>query len=279
MPGAPLGNRHARGEHSVSATPLVARRKSNDRRADQRVPEGESPGRLVDLDDACSFGRREVVEPRSPGAAASSTRRSPVPSRTAINSKSIVGSGSVPNPGREQVLEPRSQREDVRQMTSRRVGISKCDGQLEQRQRVALRVGHQPLAHVRRQRWEPLLEQGRRGRFVERLELVAGQSSTIEEALGFGPQRRQETDAGTGEATHGRSKHQRTRSVQPRQIIDHHQQGASHRGVAKKSENCVRHHQSVRRRPGIQTKRDAQRLTMQRRQPPQGRRGADAEHG
>jgi hypothetical protein len=63
MPGATYGNRHAGGEHSVSAPPLVARRKGNDRRADQRVPEHESRRRLVDVDQVCSFGRGEVVEP------------------------------------------------------------------------------------------------------------------------------------------------------------------------------------------------------------------------
>ena len=110
------------------------------------------------------------------------------------------------------------------------------------------------------------VEQGRRRRIVERLEFVAGQSSAIEEALGFGPHRRQETDTGAGEPTHGRSKHQRACSVQPRQVVDDHEQRASGGGVAKKSENRVRQHQSVRRHSGIQTQSDAQRLAIQRRQ-------------
>ena len=64
MPGAKVVPRHARREQSMSAAPLVARRQGNDRRADQRMREGEARGRLVNLDDAGVFGRRQVVEPR-----------------------------------------------------------------------------------------------------------------------------------------------------------------------------------------------------------------------
>lgn len=134
-----------------------------------------------------------------------------------------------------QLMQAGRQRQGVGQMTPRGPGISKSDGQLEQRERVALRFGDQPLAHTRRQRGEPLLEQGRRGRPVQRRELMAGQPSTIEEALGLGPQSRQESDAGAREATHGRSKNQRTCPVQIRQVIDYHQQRPRYRGVAEKS--------------------------------------------
>jgi hypothetical protein len=148
----------------------------------------------------------------------------------------------------------------------RPVARSSWPARCVQGERVALRVGDQPLAHARRQRREPLLEQGRRGRPVERLELATGQSSAIEEAPGLRPQGRQEPDAGAGEATHGRGENQRTRPVQPLQIIDHNQQGPGGRGVAKKGESRVRDHQPVRRRSGVQPESDAERLAMQRRQ-------------
>jgi len=103
---------------------------------------------------------------------------------------------------------------------------------------------------------------------------VTGQSSTIEEALGLGPQRRQESDTGANEATHGQGKNQRARSVQPLRVIDYHQQRPGCRGVAKKSKDRIRDHQLVRRRPGIQPRRDAQRLAVhgwQHRKPAQER--------
>ena len=148
MPGSTLGNRHARSQRSVSAAPLVARRQSNDRRADQRVPEDEPPSRLVNLDDARSFGGGEVVEPRF-------TRgrglQYPQVARTVQDGDQQHRDrrrGQVPDPGHEQVLEARRQRQDVRRLTSCRRGVSECDGQFEQRKRVALRFGDQPLAHV-----------------------------------------------------------------------------------------------------------------------------------
>jgi len=64
MPGAAFENRLALRERSMSAAPLIAGREGDNRRADQRVPERQSRTRLVDLDDACSFGCAEVVESR-----------------------------------------------------------------------------------------------------------------------------------------------------------------------------------------------------------------------
>ncbi len=250
----------------MSATPLVTRREGNNRRADQRVPEHQSRIRLVDLDDACSFGRGKVVEARVSRGRCLQYPQVAGTVQDGDQQQCDGRRGQLRNPGREQSLQARRQRQGAGQMRSRGPGISKSDGQLEQRERVALRIGDQPLAHGRRQRGEPLLEQGRRGRSVQRLDLVTGQSSTIEEALGLGPQSRQESDTGASEATHGRSKDQRTRPVQPLQIIDYHEQGPSCRGVAEKSQNRVRDHQPARRRPGVQPKRDAQRLAMQGRQ-------------
>jgi hypothetical protein len=79
-------------------------------------------------------------------------------------------------------------------------------------------------------------------RSVERLGLKRWQAGTIEEALSLGAQRGQETDTGSGQSTSCRSQHQRARSVQPRQVVDDHEQRSSRRRIAKQPEDRVRDH-------------------------------------
>jgi hypothetical protein len=111
------------------------------------MPEGESRRRLVNVDDPRVLGSGEVVEPRAGRRRRFHDAQVPCPVQRGDEQQEDRRCWQPPDPRHEELLQPRRQWKDAGRVVARRLFVSKRDGQLQQRERVALGLGDQPVAN------------------------------------------------------------------------------------------------------------------------------------
>jgi hypothetical protein len=184
VPGPALGlMRILLGQRPVDAAALVAGRQLHDSGPRQRMAERQASRALVDVHQPRSFGGSEVLDPSLPGPAARKNTEVSGAIQDRQQQQVTGRGGQAADPRREHRLEPPAERQHRGQRPGRLRAAEQCHGQLQQGQRVALRLGQQPLAHPRRQRRKTIPDQGGRGPLVERLQLIPWPAAPFEEAL------------------------------------------------------------------------------------------------
>ncbi len=209
MPGAApgvvaaLAPLHRVGERPVHCQPLAERRLLVDRRPDQRVPERE---RLPSLPDQPGpLGRREVggVRAERLSGAQHQARLAHIVGRGDQQQQP----GSVGQPGRL-AAERREQPAGQRELTGISGGGGRSGGELDQRQRIALRLGQDPVAQRRCQVGGLGVEERRRRFRRQPGEPQLGQALRGEPALAV-PGRHDQRDAVLAEPARGERQRRR----------------------------------------------------------------------
>lgn len=135
------------------------------------------------------------------------------------------GSRELSDPGGEQRLQPAAGRQRHRQRLKRGpLRIAQHRGQLQERERVALRLREHAIANIGCERGETRINEAASRLGVERPQLKLGKHNTVEEALFLRTRGSEKADPAPRHPASCVAKHPGARPIQPRQIIDDQQQ-------------------------------------------------------
>ena len=178
----------------VRLAPLVPCGEGHDPRSSEWVPEHHTTSVLVDGDESRSFRGGEIQQLGVSGSGAQDVELS----GAVQHREQQQGSGGrreVGDPRCEQGLQAVGEREDVGQRVPNvPVPSAQRTRQLQQGERVALRLGEQAGAHAGRQGREPREQQLARRRVIQWPQLDGRYVPTVEEALESRSRRGQEAD-------------------------------------------------------------------------------------
>ena len=243
------------GQGAMDGAALVGGRQFHHRGTDQRVPEHEPPLGQVDPDQPCPLRRSEHVG------------RGLIGDR--VHCGQIAGAvehgdeQQVPgpcrqrlDPGGERGLEPAAQREHRRQRAGaiRGRGVPlQGGGQLQERERVALRLGEQALPHPRGHGRVPGREQGVGRGIGERDDRPRWQARAVQEVVLAGAGGGQQPDRQLMQTPGHEPEHGGAGLVDPRQVVDDQQQWRVRGRGLEHREHGVGQHKLVQSRPEPQT--------------------------
>src|ERR1700722_12594979 len=198
------------------------------------MTEYQPAGVLLDVNQASLFRRRQVVDFPLPGRRGLQRGQVSAALQGGEQEKVAGGGGQAGGPGGEQSLKPTAEREDGRQGRQRAALLGvQGQRQLQQGEGVALGLGQDAPTHNRSELGKPGADQVGRRRAVQRPDLVAGEAAAVEEGFRSGPGRRQETYPGAAQAADDEAEDQGAGAVQPRQVVDNHQQRPGHGRLAQ----------------------------------------------
>ena len=176
-----------------------------------------------------------------------------------------------PHPGQVQLLQPPPEpQRPAQRHRPRQLLRGQLPGQLHQRQRIPRHAGHDLSAHPRiypgagrrgQQLTPCLLRQPAEHQFWQ-----PGQGGRLSRPLPDGEQHAHPVGV---QAAGDESEHLHRRLIQPLCVIDHAQHGLSGRRVGQQRQRRQSDQEPVRRRPGYQPERRAQRLPLRPGQPVQ----------
>ena len=260
MPGAALGIARERlREDGVGAPALLARREFEDGRANQRVAELQAPRMRIGAHDAGPFRGRQV-DP---------TLRC---RHAVLDRHAVFGAGEhdeqqqlaralgqiAKSPGVE-----RSQAVGEREGFGERPRIPlERRRQVEQRQGIAERLFADPHPHIRGQRREVVDEQRVGALLGEGLQDMRVEPAPHEHVLELGPRGDDEPDGGVAEPTREVGECHRAGKVEPRHVVDDHEERHRLRGVRDERECRGPGDELCRRRPGLESADHGDRTAM-----------------
>ena len=168
---------------------------------------------------------------------------------------------------REQLAQPGAQRKHRRRpRRGKRPPPAQRHGQLEQRERIACRLGEQTPAHVRTEDREPGSHKSVRHFPVQRLELVLRQARAVEDAPGRGAQCGYQADVAAGQPASHEPQHLRTWAIHPEHVVEHDQIGLLLACTPHELERRARDNQPVRGPALAESQRDQEGVSVQRAQ-------------
>ena len=146
--------------------------------------------------------------------------------------------------------------------SAQRCGSLKVAGRSKESQRVTLRVGQDASADAGSEFGKLGVEKAGRRLAVQRPQFTLGQAAAAEEGSGPGPRRGQQSHPGAAQASGDESEDQGAGSVQPRQVVEDHEQRPVRGCPAQQGERRVRDHQPVGGRAGGQAQGDLQGVAV-----------------
>ncbi|HET6833584.1 MAG TPA: hypothetical protein VFH30_06930 [Acidimicrobiales bacterium] len=212
-------------QSDVRSASLVRGREPHDTRANERVSEHEPTRGFVDLHQPGLLRRGKSPQFGVPGGGSQDAELAGAVQHREQQQRS-GRHWEVRDTGGEQVLHATGEWQESRGCWPRDSSPPvQRTRQLQQGQRVALRLGHQASAHAGRKHREPLLQQIACRGVVQRPQLVGWGSSTVEEALHLRAGGGQESDLAPREAAGHEAQHVRGRAIQPLQVVHDQQDG------------------------------------------------------
>jgi hypothetical protein len=262
VPGAPVGIAIRVGgfrEGAVDLAPLFQTSRSVHRRANEWMPEHQSgrqrqpllrlKGLRSGLGDPEPLGRSPYERRISHGVGRSQEQQAPSvvwkprqPSRVAL-----LDAGGQGHRGRQ----AKSARELRRAQPAR---------QLQQGQRIPVRLGDDPLQHAFVQSsWQDRLEQRPRMTMTQRRHVKLRQTG---ERVAQLSRREHERDLLRKEPARHKGDGSLRRTVEPLRVIDQAQERLLLGGLGKQAQDRQPHQETIRRWPSTEPERDAQRVVL-----------------
>ena len=205
------------GQRAMSGSSVFGPRQLHDRRAEQRVSEREAVGSIVQVSDACLFRGREITRTGARVAFGFEDADVPGAIERDAQQEATRGSRKPSDLGSEQRLEPAAKRQREGQGAGGRARPgSQPDRELDERQRVALRLEEDPIACGRPEVRAPRFEQLPGGASVQRLHHQFRDACVVEDVVFARARCRQQADLGAFEAPRNKAKDGGARAVQPR---------------------------------------------------------------